>query len=119
MKPEIKKLWIEALRSGKFKQGQGWLRQRFSSGYRHCCLGVLCEVFNAETGQGEWKESSTTWLPFKVGDSESAAVVPAPVVEWAGLTDANPRLGRTKHAAALNDTGRDFDYIADRIEKYL
>ena len=28
MKPEIKKLWVDALRSGEYKQGTGRLRTR-------------------------------------------------------------------------------------------
>lgn len=40
MIPELKKKWIEALRSGKYIQGREFL-------YRHntyCCLGVLCSI---------------------------------------------------------------------------
>lgn len=40
MKADIKKQWIEALRSGKYTQGQEYL---FRDG-KHCCLGVLGEV---------------------------------------------------------------------------
>lgn len=36
--------WVAALRSGKYKQGGGCLRQELEDGYRHCCLGVACEV---------------------------------------------------------------------------
>jgi hypothetical protein len=36
----IKKKWLAALRSGKYKQGSGRLKR----GPYHCCLGVLCEV---------------------------------------------------------------------------
>ena len=48
MDSELKKNWIEALRSGEYKQGTGRLR-----GYSlndntevFCCLGVLCEISN-------------------------------------------------------------------------
>lgn len=36
----LQKKWVEALRSGKYKQGSGYLR----SGDRFCCLGVACDV---------------------------------------------------------------------------
>ena len=42
MKKDIKKKWIDALRSGKFKQGSGELCNMESNKY--CCLGVLCEI---------------------------------------------------------------------------
>lgn len=40
MDPKLKAKWIEALRSGKYKQGKGNLCHK---GY-YCCLGVLCEL---------------------------------------------------------------------------
>lgn len=45
MNKELKKKWVEALRSGKYQQGTNYLKQRGESGViRHCCLGVLCEI---------------------------------------------------------------------------
>jgi hypothetical protein len=41
-----KQSWIDALRSGKYTQGQGYLK----IDGRHCCLGVACELFAAEAG---------------------------------------------------------------------
>jgi hypothetical protein len=40
MNQELKNKWIEALRSGKYKQGRNYLRM----GDSFCCLGVLCDV---------------------------------------------------------------------------
>lgn len=40
MRDELKKKWIEALRSKKFEQGQNAM----NSNGKFCCLGVLCEV---------------------------------------------------------------------------
>ena len=47
MKPELKKRWVKALRSGEFKKGKSYLKQNTPKGPRHCCLGVLCEIQNA------------------------------------------------------------------------
>lgn len=45
MKPELKKLWVEALRSGEYEQTQEQLCDSTDDGgYSYCCLGVLCEV---------------------------------------------------------------------------
>lgn len=45
IKPEIKKRWIEALRSGEYEQAIGVLRKTDGVGrQRYCCLGVLCDV---------------------------------------------------------------------------
>lgn len=40
MKKVIKQKWLKALRSGKYKQGNGKLRSKDN----YCCLGVLCIV---------------------------------------------------------------------------
>lgn len=45
MDPEIKKKWIEALRSGRYTQAKGRLRR----GDAFCCLGVLHDCDG-----GEW-----------------------------------------------------------------
>lgn len=47
MKPELKKRWVKALRSGKYKQGKNYLRRQTPEGDRYCCLGVLCEIERA------------------------------------------------------------------------
>ena len=37
---KIKQKWVEALRSGKYKQTKGELK----NGQGFCCLGVACEI---------------------------------------------------------------------------
>lgn len=41
MHPELKAKWIEALRSGRYKQGRGGLRDGDNC---YCCLGVLADL---------------------------------------------------------------------------
>lgn len=41
MNKKYKQPWIDALRSGKYKQGPAYLRTLDD---KFCCLGVLCEV---------------------------------------------------------------------------
>lgn len=52
LEPVFKKKWIEALRSGKYTQGQ----QRLRVEDRHCCLGVAEDILLTETGN-VWKTS--------------------------------------------------------------
>jgi hypothetical protein len=42
MDPEAKKKWVEALRSGEYKQTQGTLFCPSNGGY--CCLGVKADI---------------------------------------------------------------------------
>jgi hypothetical protein len=40
----VKKQWIEALRSGKYRQGRLTLMTEDKDGFAYCCLGVACEI---------------------------------------------------------------------------
>ena len=44
MDAKLKGKWLDALRSGKFKQGAGELVGRDQHQTTYCCLGVLCKV---------------------------------------------------------------------------
>jgi hypothetical protein len=44
MKKEIAEKWVQALRSGEYRQGRGVLCDIYDGKRRFCCLGVLCEV---------------------------------------------------------------------------
>jgi hypothetical protein len=51
MDAELKRKWVEALRSGKYEQASGKLRV----GNKFCCLGVLCDLVDPEKwNRGEW-----------------------------------------------------------------
>ena len=113
MKPEIKKLWVEALTSGKYKQGRFGLRDPENE---FCCLGVLCDLHFSVEGNGVdgWGEV----LGGEIGYL-GAYCFPSPEVkEWAGLPEYNPEVGEDS-VAALNDTGKSFEEIAKLIEEYL
>lgn len=43
MSPELKTRWLEALRSGEYKQGRAYLRKDD----KFCCLGVLCDLIDS------------------------------------------------------------------------
>lgn len=130
MNPEIKAKWTAALRSGEFKQGSNMLHSIDSDNpeqFKHCCLGVLCELHQRETGDGEW-----VFGRYVTGHNESSGVVLTPTVaKWAGLMTSytklmqgvNPDLtdGNEVHwASAWNDDhGATFDQIADMIDRSL
>jgi hypothetical protein len=115
MKPEIKQLWVEALKGGKYKQAKGRLHMG-RGGF--CCLGVLCDVYRQKTGNGEWVKRNGDYY----FESE-CNVLPTAVCEWAGLSReiVNPIIGPELKdaAAALNDCGMSFTGIADLIQQHL
>lgn len=44
MDRKLKDEWTTGLRSGQYKQGVGYLKQRVEGDWQYCCLGVLCEI---------------------------------------------------------------------------
>lgn len=119
MNKEIKAKWIEALRSGKYKQTtEGVLYD----GNAYCCLGVLC----AEIGlRAEPNEAGDIWY-FWAGAQRDYEALPGPIANQIGLTPMGDlpekvAFGEKEFTdlAALNDRGADFNFIADVIEKQL
>lgn len=60
----LKEKWIEALTSGRYKQGMGFLKTRGEDNTSYyCCLGVLADIINPngwESGNGDsyyWGDS--------------------------------------------------------------
>ena len=105
---EVRKLWVEALRSGEYKQGKYNLHKKDE----FCCLGVLCELAVKE-GVTNVTKSGVDFL--YEGHSIS---LPNSVVSWSGLRDRCGQFGKTS-LMALNDymeKGRSFSEIADVIE---
>lgn len=134
MKQNIMKKWVKALRGGKFKQGTGTLKQFNSKGQtQHCCLGVLCELYNSKM-----KKNKKKVLPEKVYDNDSdfshgysrfggnKEGLPKEVKDWAGMKNSLGKFeadkvdeygDREECLADLNDLGQKFNTIADIIEK--
>ena len=126
MNPEIKKLWVDALRSGEYKQGQGTLKRSDC----FCCLGVLTDIFIKITGRAEWIPVAESHRARIIStdyayQEESSAILLKAVCEWAGLKRPNPVMPirlptrNITTLSELNDLGRGFSEIADIIEKYL
>lgn len=140
MKPAIKQLWIDALRSGDYRQGRGCL----SADGKFCCLGVLTDlavkagvvqIFDEDQiGRVSYRSIGSNDVP-EVG---IYAIMPA-VAEWAGIEAGDefpvmplprpfetPRMDADgfgvsvirKSLVQLNDGARyDFNQIADVIEE--
>ena len=125
MNPDVKAKWLEALRSGRYKQGRHVLKTKSGS---FCCLGVLCHLAQKEGVVGRFRPSSIGegyGIPVTDGDHnyvEDAGLPPA-VAEWAGL-DPESLTVAGYHLADLNDgaggaSRHSFAQIADEIEKHL
>jgi hypothetical protein len=121
MEENIKKEWLAALRSGKYEQSTGRLRD--DKGY--CCLGVLCDIYiKAQKNEDiKWFEGFTDNFLVDIDGDREEVSLPDKVRSWAGLTTDIGRFtsedGKTNNLAHLNDNGYSFNQIADLIEKHF
>ena len=114
--------WVAALRSGEYAQAKGALRAYNS----YCCLGVACDLYAKETGQGEWLDLEILEdqigvrgaITFRVNEWEGRYTLPSEVQGWLGLSEeAGKYLDPDWVSLAdLNDLNTPFDQIADIIE---
>lgn len=100
-----RKLWVEALRSGRFQQGRERLK---TINNEFCCLGVACEI----SGLGAWTEGGL----YAVGEIDrSATILPTAVRDWLGLVN-NASNYEDGQLTVHNDAGASFAEIADLID---
>jgi len=100
------RIWIDALRSGKYEQTQRQLRREDS----FCCLGVLCDLYDPQGWDGDFHHEFGMYPPKQVFD-------------WLGIIDTGDSLevqdedGHWINVAVMNDEGASFDEIADALER--
>lgn len=118
------RLWVKALRSGRYAQGQRNLLnyQGPDAPSKLCCLGIACEVYRQKTGKGKWiKYHSGNLDGFQIGKKPViTAFMPIEVTEWLGLEGYNnPPISPNIMASEANDQLEwSFEKIADKIEEY-
>lgn len=129
MNPEVKKLWVEALRSGKYEQTTGALESIDAQGNSsYCCLGVLCHLAR-ERGIVQRRVVGPSWDQ-TANYAGAASVLPGIVEEWAGVSSYQhlpgfdaPRTDKYGDDANvtfmfLNDVkSYTFEQIADVVEQ--
>lgn len=106
MDAALKQKWIDALRSGKYKQGIGDLRVALHGHYEFCCLGVLADVAGAD-----WRNGMLGAC--EVGAKDEAYLSPD-VETLVGISYETQ-----KTLAQMNDSDVGFGEIADYIEANL
>jgi hypothetical protein len=117
-----RRLWVEALRSGKYAQARNSLRYDWHDGdgggresnYNYCCLGVLCELYDPSL----WYEShgvgplcTSSYMGPVWGHDKHQGVPSKSVLAWAGISFEVAQV-----LAKANDAGKTFIEIADVVE---
>lgn len=107
---EVRRRWIAALRSGKYKQGRRGLRIIYGDNELWCCLGVLCDVVAPEN----WVSSGQFYQAYQHLEGFSALPTTA-ILESAGIDQFE-----LNRLIQMNDgLGRTFEQIADFLERRL
>lgn len=106
MNDPAKKL-VEALRSGRFKQGQGYLNKNGEL----CCLGVACELYIEAGG-----DLPKTLIGSHYNYGTEKYALPEVVREWLGFNSPAGRYA-TGSLEEDNDNGEPFEGIATKIER--
>lgn len=110
---ELKQKWVEALRSGRYIQGHGSLRDSVSRDkpeLQYCCLGVLCDIHPGVQWGDDIEDSAGTAL-YK-GDSSNTEL-PSALRRELGLTQPEMDI-----LAIMNDKGDGFYPISNYIERH-
>lgn len=127
LKPEVAKKWVEALRSGDYRQTQNALQHTKDTDENpegFCCLGVLCDVAVKEGLDIKVVPLNGGQVLYGSDEDARLGELPRSVMEWAGLTSSDPIVEvpdldyESESLSTLNDTyNYDFDMIADVIVK--
>lgn len=107
MNADIKRKWVEALRSGEYKQGRQQLR---TASDEFCCLGVLCDVVGVRWVQ----DAKLRGYMAETDDDESGLWLP----DGLGLGIENLDI-EEGILAKMNDGGASFSEISDYIEAHI
>lgn len=111
MKQKIKKLWVDALRSGKYEQGQELLKTQEG---KYCCLGVLCDIYAKTQKKKGFQKDQNGFYYFQTGETE--ALLPQNVMKWSGIDTDNAVYNKSL-SSLTNDNGKSFVQIAKIIEE--
>lgn len=116
---DLIRAWVEALRSGEYEQGKGYLRVTDEDGQdKFCCLGVLCEVAGLRPVDIEVDAGGATVHFYPDDGFPAQGEPPYSVKRRAGLDGGHS--GEVTTLVSMNDAdGASFDEIADHIEEKI
>jgi hypothetical protein len=112
MRESVKKKWVAALKSGKYKQGKCSLKNTDNT---YCCLGVLCEVFIDEGNELDVRTTENNVVEY----NGQTSYPPTAVREWAGICHVSGHASSANYCvAAVNDTADSFTPSIEYIEQH-
>lgn len=115
MKKNVMKKWVKALRSGEYAQGKLSLVRISNNGeHQFCCLGVLCNIMQEETGELKVNRVNDNFI-----FDSNRHILPDSVKNWSDMKshDGTTACSKMVSLIGLNDDGKSFTEIADVIEE--
>lgn len=128
MKLDVKRQWLDALRSGEYPQGNGRLCNvipkhdandvKVVEVRAFCCLGVLCDIAVKAGVLTESRRSAMHTREY-VEYAGETSYLPSVVRDWAGLTSNDPVIDGYGLSFWNDNRKFSFDEIAALIEEKL
>lgn len=114
LSPEIKDLWINALRSGNYQQG----KKKLSVNNTFCCLGVLCEINHLAKIQVQ-----NGFISYSYRSEYDVSILPKGFAKHLNIDTHGTFFGFTidglEALTVMNDQGYTFEQISEIIEQYF
>jgi hypothetical protein len=118
--PFIRQLWLDALRSGQFRQGAGFLKiRRFEGEPNYCCFGVLAELCSNYNLGPKFTEHVATGASGFVSATSGCELNANPDILHLKLVGFEGDNHWVSLLMSWNDSGVSFGTIAGRIERYF
>lgn len=128
MNKKIKELWLNALRSGEYKQCRYRLKKINNKNQESfCCLGVLTDLAIKNSKIGDWNINKNQTGVNYLNNNRLITrhiTLPPDIAHWAGMHNINSTgtfLGKNGYISLSdkNDRGASFKQIANIIEKNI
>lgn len=124
MSREYKKLpkafktkWVKALRSGKYKQAEGILCEKFGENdFGYCCLGVACAITSTKANNHLKNKADRLGFIESLEKNFKGLALSKKLPKQL-IGDSSNLL--VEELSSMNDAGESFEAIADWIEKNL
>ena len=116
------KIWLDALRSGEYEQGEGILHEIVDGKESFCCLGVAAKIFASTDTMPTIKKEIHQGKEYVVYDGMSH-LAPDYVIDALSLLDECGSSSASTALSSMNDMGKTFAEIADyfiaNLENYV
>lgn len=116
--PDVKELWVETLRSGRYKQGFTYLRWNYLGSETFTVTGVLCDLaVKAGVLREPWcEELERDVFVYRYGSEGNARTLPKEVYDWLGVERSSNFMDNPLFHLESKNNELSFEELANIIE---